>query len=249
MRKVFLYTLIFAGLISFQACKKNNLQDCFKSAGKIVREERPISGFHYIEIRDNINLILKQDSLQNHLVVEAGENLVPGIRTDFSNGHLLIWNDNSCNWARSFDNPLNVYLTFSKLDTIIYRAAGDLRFDTPWSADSIQFEVWEGAGRIDLDLNTVKSKIYVRYGTTDLFATGNSLICFVSSGGFGRLDLRQLQAQNIYMQTSSPNDSYVWASHLLDLTINNIGDVYYKGNPQVLQYQQNSSGKLIKLDP
>jgi hypothetical protein len=248
MIRILKYIAPLIVLLVIQACTKDAVQDCFKSAGEITRETRPVIGFHFIELHNNINLILTQDSTHNYLAVEAGKNLLPGIVTEFSGGHLIIRNENSCNWVRSYDHRINVYLTFSRVDTIIYRAAGDLTFENAWTGDSLQFDVWEGAGRIDLKFNTVKSKVYIHYGTPEVYASGYSQISFLSSNAYGPVDFTNLFCQNMYMQTSSPNDCKVWVTNVLVVAIDNIGNVYYRGSPSQIDLQQNSSGKLYKLD-
>ena len=81
---------------------------CIKSTGKVITREQLTLPFHYIEVYDNINLILTQDTSLSSIKVEAGENLIDGISTEIDNGRLILRNQNNCNWLRSFDVPVNV---------------------------------------------------------------------------------------------------------------------------------------------
>jgi len=229
------------------SCGKDGSFDCFKSTGEIMKESRSLADYHYLEVYNNINLVLSQDTLVNSLEVEAGENLLDGITTTVDKGHLVIRNENTCNWTRKFDVPINVYIRFSQLDTIVFSAAGDMTFLTSWRNDSIQFDVMEGAGTIDLKLDVFKSRIYVQYGVVNVILSGRSDVNFLSNTGYGPVDALQLNTNFTYMKNSSPNDCYVWARTELGVTIDNIGDVYYKGNP-VVNKQLNSSGQLIHLE-
>lgn len=237
--------ILFLGLMS--SCGKDGSFDCLKSTGDIKMESRSLPPFHHIEINDNINLVLSQDTLVNSFEVEAGENLLDGITTTVDHGHLVIRNENTCNWTRKFDVPINIFIRFSQLDTIVYRAAGDVTFLNPWQNDSIQFDVMEGAGTIDLKLDVFKSRIYIQYGVVNVILSGRSDVNFLSNTGYGPVDALNLNTNFTYMNNSSPNDCYVWVRTELGVTIDNIGDVYYKGNP-VVNKQLNSSGQLIHLE-
>jgi hypothetical protein len=238
--------LLLAWFIS--GCSEEGGFDCFMPTGEVKKEPRYVSAFHFIEIHDNINLFLTQDTLVNKLEVEAGENLLPGITTEVENGHLYLRNENTCNWVRKFDIPVNVYISFSRLDSMIFRAAGDLTFTTPWQNDSIQFDVWEGAGNIDLKLDVFKSRVYVHYGVVSIVMSGNSQVSYLSNKGYGPVDAQGLFTKYSYLNTLSPNDCIIWAENEIGVTIDNIGNVYYKGDPAVINKQLNSSGRLIRLD-
>jgi hypothetical protein len=245
-KPVILLTLFLAaGLLS--SCTRDDAAGCFDSTGDILKEQRPAAPFRYLEVHDNINLFLTNDSSSWDITVEAGENLIPGVKTEIEDGHLVIWNDNDCNWVRDFRVPINVYVTFVRLDSIVFRAAGDLVFTNYWRNDSVQFDAWEGAGLVDLRLLTMKSHVYVHYGTMDVNVSGTSQVTFISSKGYGPVNTLGLLSKFTYLSTSSPNDCYVYASVELGAEINNIGNVYYNGDPPLVTQVLNSQGRLIRL--
>ena len=220
---------------------------CIGSTGKTITQDRPGLPYHYVEVNDNINLFLTQDSVYTGVKVEAGENLIDGILTEIDNGRLVLKNNNSCNWLRSFDVPVNVYLTFTSLDTLIFRAAGNITCTNEWTNDSVCFDVIEGGGQIDLKLNVFKSHLFVRYGTVSVNVTGHSEVTFVSSKGYGPLHAEDLNSKFTYVYTFSPNDVFVNASVELGVEIGNIGNVYYRGDPSEVSTDIYGEGKLIKL--
>ena len=229
-------------------CSKDGGGDCFRSTGEVKLETRTVAGFHLIEVHDNINLILAQDTTGYALQVEAGENLLDDITTEVENGHLVIRNGNTCNWVRSFEVPISVYIRFPSLDTIIFRAAGDLTFTTAWRSDSIQMDVWEGAGTLSLDLDVFKSRIYVHYGVVDVVLKGTSQVNYISNKGYGPVDARQLSTKFTFLSTLSPNDCFVNVQSEIGATIENIGNVYYLGDPAVVSEVTYSTGRLIRLE-
>ena len=63
--------------------------DCFKGTGKVITEIRTPSDFTRVELHDNINLIITQDSI-NKISVEGGEKILPNIQTKFVDNKLII---------------------------------------------------------------------------------------------------------------------------------------------------------------
>jgi hypothetical protein len=140
-----------------------------------------------------------------------------------------------------------VYLTFTKLDTLIFRAAANITCTNDWVNDSIRFEVVEGAGQIDLKLNVFKSILYVHNGTVSLNVTGYSQVTIISSNGYGPFHAENLLSKFTYLSSYSPNDVFVYVTVEMTVGIGNIGNVYYRGDPQISSLIITGEGKLIKL--
>ena len=219
---------------------------CISSTGKTITQERSGPLYHYVEVYDNINLFLTQDSINPGIKVEAGENLINGITTEIKDGRLVLRNTNSCNWLRRFDVPVNVYLNFKRLDTLMFWAAGNVTCTNEWTSDSLVFNVMEGGGQANLKLNTFKSFLYITYGTVCINVTGYSQVTFISSHGYGPIHAENLQSKFTYAFTSSPNDVYLNATVELAVKITNIGNIYYCGDPPQVSTDISGGGKLIK---
>jgi hypothetical protein len=245
MRKLMIYTTGLFFLMAIQGCDKEGV--CVKSTGKIVTENRIALPYNYIEVYDNINLFLVQDTALSEIKVEAGENLIAGIITDIDSGRLVLRNANSCNWLRSFEVPVNVYLKFTRLDTIIFQAAGNITCLNAWTNDSVYIYVIEGAGQLNFNLDVGRSFIHVRYGTVSMKVAGKSPVTFIISQGYGPVHAEELISKFTYVSTSSPNDVYVFASEELDVEIGNIGNVYYSGAPKDITANIYGDGKLIEF--
>jgi hypothetical protein len=232
--------LILSGFLA--GCDKEGV--CVKSTGKVVREQRPGLPFHYIEVHDNINLFLTSDTTSNEIIVEAGENLVAGILTSIDSGRLVLRNENSCDWLRSFEVPVNVYIRYMGLDSLITYAAGNISCTNAWTHDSAYVNVIEGAGNIDLLLEVSTSTLQIRYGTVRMDVSGYSGVTFISSSGYGPFHAENLESKFTYVYTFSPNDVFVFANEQLGVEIANIGDVYYTGNPKDIDLNAYGGGKL-----
>lgn len=243
-------TLLFPALailvLLLTTCSKDE-GVCISSTGKVISQERPAPSFRSVEVFDNINLFLTQDPYLSKITVEAGENLIDGITTEIDSGKLVVRNENSCNWLRSFDVPVNVYLTFPLLDTITFQAAGNITCTNDWKNESVFLDIIEGAGKIDLKLDVYRSFFIVKYGTTAINLSGISEITTIISYGFGPFHAEDLVSKFTYVSSYSSNDVFVYSSIDLAVEIGNIGNVYYTGNPASIATTIYGDGRLIEF--
>jgi hypothetical protein len=244
--KFFLWALAGGCLVGAAGCSKSAV-DCFTSTGSIVRESRILPGFDSIVLNDNVNLILTCDSSSSNTVtVEAGENLMPGITTEVVNGQLVIHNRNTCNWVRSYDKPLNVYVSASRLWKISYYSAGDVTSTNTLRYDSLKVEAWEGCGTISLDLDLFSGYFIQHLGTADFRLRGVCQILTIYAGEYGPFNCSELMSNYCFLTTISPNDCRVLARRTLEVNIGSIGNVYYTGDPDTVKAVITGKGKLIK---
>jgi len=230
--------------MSLSSCKKGGVTDCINTTGRITNENRNVETFNSIILRDNVNLILtKSDS--NSIIVEAGANIIGNISTKVSSdGVLELRNDNSCNWIRSFDVPVNVYLNYTDIDSIEYHSIGNITCTNTVLTDTLWISAYEGAGLIDLELDVKTLYCSLHYGTLDIVLRGKSGLSYVYSASFGLINMLDIESNFLYINNKSSNDVYVRVATYLGATIENIGDIYYAGNPETVTLEQIGSGVL-----
>lgn len=239
--------ILTLSLAFFTSCKKGAFTDCFRSTGTIVKKERSIGNFNNILLKDNVNLILNKSG-NNGITIEAGSNLIDGIITEVTeNGVLELRNDNQCNWIRSYESPINVYLDYVDIDSIEYRSIGDISSADTLSTDTLWLKVSEGAGQINLSLNVERLYCVLSYGTANIVLDGKSGLSYVYSGSFGLIDMVNLESNFIYVKSQSSNDMYLRAKTCLGVIIENVGNIYYAGNPSTVTLDKTGPGELIKL--
>jgi hypothetical protein len=181
--------------------------------------------------------------------VKAGSNLLSKIGTKVNEqGQLEIRNDNSCNWVRSYETPIDVFLDFVKLDSLEYRSTANVTNEGTLFLDTLKLDILEGAGRVELNLDAHIIYCGLPNGTADVILKGFCEISYLYSAGFGLIDNRDLVSKFVYVNNKSSNDLYLQATTELGATIENIGNIYYSGNPPVVNFKQIGTGKLIKLD-
>lgn len=238
--------ILVAALLFMQACEKSILDNCAKNTGRIIIENRGEPHIDYIHISDNVNLILKQGNAGS-LRVEAGENIISSIVTEVNEGRLYIRNENKCNWLRSYNKDINVYLSVADLDSLDYFGSGTISSENAISGDSVQISVWEGSGSIEMELDVEKSRLNLHYGTVDFNIRGRSGVTYIYAASYGPFYCEQLNSKFVYINNRGTNNCYVRASVELGATIEYLGNIYYYGNPPVVHSNISGEGELISM--
>lgn len=239
----FLFWILIPVCGFFVSCQKGDPTDCFKSTGEDIFENRSTSFFNKIELEDNVNLVLTQSD--NYSVgVHGGKNVLKKVKTDIVDGVLTIKNNNSCNWMRSFKREITVYANVSLLNEIDYKGSGDIRSTNTITGDSLTLNIWEGAGQVDLDVDMNRNHIYFHIGTANIRYKGYSHISYITASSFGPVHAEELRTVFTYINNEGSNNCYVHTGLRLEATIKNIGDIYYKGTPEISLVDQ-GEGQLI----
>ncbi|MEI6883872.1 MAG: DUF2807 domain-containing protein [Bacteroidota bacterium] len=245
IRAAFILSLL-PGLLVLYSCNKTG--KCFSNSGTVIQEVRPVSQIDSIDLGDNVNLVLTQDSV-DRITVEAGNNIISGITTEIVNHQLLIRNLNTCNWMRSYDKPLNVYVSVRRLWKLYYNAAGNVSSTNTLSTDSVKLEVWGGCGTIDLSLNCNKGWFVMNMGTADYQLHGRCDIADFYLNDMGLIQAKDLKTRYCAVKSSGTNNCYVNVSVILYAIIQDIGSVYYTGDPGSVGGKITGSGVLEPFYP
>ena len=244
MKKLIVFLLLSVMLIS---CEKSEVGDCFKGAGNIIIVTRDLDDFNHIFLNDNINLIITQDK-RCGVKIEAGENLIPSIITEVSDRCLIIRNNNTCDWVRSYNKEIDVYVTVDELISIDYISSGNVLSTNTIVADSLNVAVWDGSGIIDLDIETGISVLSLHYGAVDFIVRGTSVVNFIYAASYGPFFCEDLETAFTFMNNRGSNDCYVNCTKHLGVDIEYTGNIYYKGNPETISANITGTGQLIELE-
>jgi hypothetical protein len=233
--------------VLLNACNKENAWDCIQTTGDMITEEREISNFKRIQLEDQINLIITQDTVES-LSIDGGENLLPEIITEITGDTLIIRNENSCNWVRRFDIPINVYVSVVELSDLYLYGWGSIHTSDTLKLDSLRTYGWNCSSKIDLLLNTNHAAFFPSTGSADINIKGITNSLYIYSAGFAIADTRAFLSKQTHVNSSGTGDFYVYASEKLTAEIRSYGNVYYKGSPFEIDSVMEGMGKLIKLD-
>jgi hypothetical protein len=250
MRKagyIFVAVCILAVLSVTEGCKKENMCDCLKRTGDVITETRSIDAFTEIFVEDKVNVILTEDStLPAEVMVEAGDKLIPLIRTEVIDGVLRIRNDNRCDFTRSYDVPVNVYVRCtSALTLITNKGTGDITNTGTCTAPYIDLQaISAGNIRLHMDAGSVYTH---QHSVGDVEVTGNAGEVIVYNTGNGFTIADACEAPYCWVYTRSTGKITLFPTSTLISEIEGPGNVYYKGQPAQITSILHSTGLLLPL--
>jgi hypothetical protein len=228
---------------TFAGCQKSGT-NCITSAGNVIKEKRLVSDFDSINVGDYVNLIITQDSV-NSVTVESGKNIIDGITTEINDHLLVIRNKNTCNWLRSYNVPVNVYISVINLRKVYYEASGNISSTNTITSGNFTVLVSGGCGTIDLNMNVNEGYFRLEQGTVDFKLHGHCSISTIYAGDFGFFDCKDLITGYSFVTNRGSNDCYVRVSQYLEANINSIGNIYYTGTPDTIVTNINGAGQVI----
>jgi len=123
--------------------------------------------------------------------------------------------------------------------------------DTIWDIEtswihSFNMNINEGSGNIDLTFDCGVLKTRFNNGTSEVTLRGESSYTEINMRSYGVVHAENLNSNFVRVQSHSTNDAYVWARTKLTVWLYSIGNVYYKGNPQVVE-DCPSEGRVFRL--
>jgi hypothetical protein len=245
IKYTFLSLLIFVALL-VSSCQKANRLDCIKRSGSITTENRVLGSFSIIEVYDNVQVFLIQDT-SNFILIKAGENLLSNIATSIEGQTLVIKNKNKCNFTRSYKYQIEIYIHFKKLDELIYRGTGPITSLNTLVNDTFTFNSWDGTDSVKLNLEVPLVKANIHTGVADLFVKGFAHQLYAYARNSGSFRMQEFICENVYTNNQSSSDSYFNVKNQLEALVQYVGNTYYIGNPNQIIKKESNKGKLIKL--
>lgn len=243
------------------------LASCSKvfTNGTPITEERNLAHrVNTIFMHNNVNVkLVKSD--RPRMLLTCPENLIQKVTTEIIGDTLYIKNENSHNWLRSYDYSIDLTVYYNNLRQINYASNGkltcidsikgvteliidnsDIGIDSSWIR-TFTLNVNEGSGDIDLTFDCQVMRNRLLNGTSHVTLRGYAEYIEFTMSSYSVVHAETLNSNFVRVQSHSCNDAYVWARTKISAWLHNIGNVYYKGNPMIVQECYNE-GKVIKLE-
>jgi hypothetical protein len=227
----------------FNSCSKEKTFDCIKSTGKIVKEDQYFDNFSILYVNDNINVILVQN-LPGKITIEAGDNLLPKIKTEQNGNTITISNKNTCNWVRSYDKPMNVYVGVNQIKKITQEGYGKISEGEYIKTDTLRIaNLTYGDTDLSVDANFV-GFVAEDHSTFRLSGKSNSIAgsCAVNA----LVDTRGMNTRWCVFTTSSIIDAQIYCDSLIQGETQSEGNILCSGHPALVEYKHlTGSGRLL----
>jgi hypothetical protein len=210
-------------------------------SGKLVTENRPVSGVNRVELAVHANLEIQQGSNES-LSVTGDDNILPVLLTDVSGGRLTIRYKPQFNVR--IRSPLKILLTVKDLRELRLSSSGNVKVVSLTTSDfvlTLTSSCNVNIQGIQADMITTRIS---SSGDITIQGNANALdLNVTSSGSFQGGDLR---VQKAAVKLTSSGEVTLWVVNDLRANISSSGNIAYYGSPAVSQ-SITSSGRLIPM--
>ncbi len=244
MKGTVLMVFFLSMMLVMGSCEQYPFCDCFVSGGAVTNEIRKPGSFRIVEIHDNVDVILQEDSACS-VEVEAGENLLEGITTVLDGDRLVIGNTNACNWVRDPDNVIRLVVSCPQFSELYYQGYGNVTVADTLHCGEFRLDITDGSGTIRLLMHNTTTRINVHEGVVDTHIAGKSGVNYLYNNGIGPLDALNLDSRITFVTNNSVGNVFLRVQDVLEPRIFYSGNIWYIGNPVIQNPLITGSGALI----
>lgn len=234
--------LVLANAVLLASCTGTS---CPITTGANSTEIRSLPSFNTIVVQGKLHLILTQDSLQQ-VAVTTGKNFQKGISMNVNQETLTIHDNNRC-VLQDPSEWTNVYISSGELKAITCYGSGDITSTNTLKADVFTVDCWYGTENIQLDMQANALYAIARHESATIRITGNADSAYIYCGEASAVDLSRFLTQAVAIDSKTIRDISVNVSRALHANIVYRGNVYYKGNPAVIDTLITDAGRLIHI--
>jgi len=233
--------LLLLGIVLMVSSCSDFCGDSVCGSGSILSEKREVAYFHSIEIRAACQVLFEKD-VQQELIVEAEQNILPLIKTWVRNdGTLIIENERCCDSIKG----VTVYASLLEIRSFVIVGTGKVIGQQPFSTGELNLRL-DGAGTIEMNVNT-KNVYSTINGAGHIGLSGSAESHRVKINGAGNLDALDFVTSVYELTIIGAGYCHIYVTDVLDVVLVGAGVVYYKGEPKVINSQITGAGKLVKL--
>ena len=189
-----------------------------EGVGEAITKEIPMASFDQFTVDGNMNVVLKQGAEQKVMVIAQPE-VFPVLNTNINNGH---WNIQYTQSVSTTEKTI-VEITLPTVSNINIESNGDVK-----AADALSLS--------ELNIHIGGN------GSVELFGTVEKQ--YIEIDGIGDVNNFDLISNKTTIVSDGIGDVEVHTTNSLDATIKGMGNISYKGNPQI-ELNKGGMGDLI----
>jgi hypothetical protein len=233
--------LLLLGLALIVSSCSDFCGDSVCGSGSILSEIREVAYFDSIEIRVCCQVLFEK-GVQQELIVEAEQNILPLIKTWVRNDGTLIVES-----ERSYDSRrgVTVYASLLEIRSFVIVGAGKVIGQQPFSTGELTLRL-DGAGTIEMNVNAENVYSTIN-GTGHIGLSGSADFHNVKINGAGILDALDFVTSVYELTIIGAGYCHIHVTDVLDVVLAGAGIVFYRGTPEVINSQISGAGKLVKL--
>ena len=242
-------TVLVTTLLLFFSCNDKDANNCFQKAGKIIKEEFVLTDFEKIIVYNGIELYIEQSD-DEKIIVETGENLMPDIILKIKNNQLEIIDNNTCNFVRDY-NITKVYLYKKNITQIRNSSAaavnsiGVLNYPNLDLISENHQSSYLNSGDFNLMINTDNLSLIANGPSNHSISGTTNNLRINLAGSNPRFNGKNLTVENAYLFARSTNDILLKINNEVSGNLYSTGDVILYQKPNIMSLNIYYTGKVI----
>jgi len=241
--KNYIYILLITTLTL--SCNKENAPDFLTTFGKVATDSRALDPFLTVDIRDEFDVELIQDSA-NFIEITFSENLLDKVEAKVQDKVLVLENKNSFNWVRKLGKRIAVKLHCTKIDLLKLDGDGTIFNRDTFYGDTLDI-IHSGTG----DINLILKSQWATFRCSNIGGLTLKGSCGILSGTVEEtaiFDGKDFLASDAYFYHFSRSDCFVRAEQLYGLNVFGMGNLFYMQEPlRKFDKKETGSGKIFKF--
>jgi|WetSurSiteA1Bulk_404760.scaffolds.fasta_scaffold00083_11 hypothetical protein len=236
---IMLFPLMVMTLTTMTSCE-DIMNRCVEGNGEYASETRDLESFDRIHVYGDFRVQIDTGNMSS-VVIVTDENLLDQVVTHVTGNQLVIESHN--NNCLQPSHPIEITVNTPSVHEIGLYGSGKIRC---YGLETDELAILlEGSGFIDCNLSTGSLTSHID-GSGKITMSGNATNSDLKIIGSGYIQASQVQSAICYAYISGSGRIDARVSDMLDVTIIGSGNVYYWGNPGVLETYISGSGKVIK---
>ncbi len=247
LKQLIVYAIFVVTFLSVSISCKSKIGDCFNASDEIDSVTYDFSNYTTIDVYDIFEVYIKQDSFYR-LKVVCNSDLLDDILIEQKDSVIEISDHNTCYFTKLADSSIKVYITAPNLKNVNFYCASSL-----YSIDTLEYErfLFRAYGKLafaDLTINCSDHFFLSLWDVSGDFKIRGYAKYFESLfHGNAYADAFDLKTEVTKVDHRSTGDIKVSATNKIKVQILDIGNIYYKGNPEI-EATITGTGKIIKVD-
>ncbi len=232
-------------LFVYTSCSKEKTFDCVKSTGKTELESRYFENYSILYVEDDINVVLLQ-STAGKIMLEGGGNVLPKIKVEQEGNRINISNSNKCNWVRSYDKSITVYVGVDQVKEVIQQGYGKITGAEHLKTDTLGISNLT-YGDTELSIDAIFLG-FIAGDHSSILLKGSCVKLAGSSAKNALVNTQDMHTSWCIFTNNSMLDAKIYSDSLVQIEIGGKGNTLCAGRPNIVQYG-NSKGEGVLLFP
>ena len=202
-----------------------------------VDEIRNCEPFTAIEISGNIELVLKQDSLQS-VKVSAASGTLPKIITKVENGTLKIYTEQIF-----LNRTVNVDIATKTIQKLVAKGACSIKTESQLAVPTFSLELL-GASKAEMDLKIDGLFNVDVKGASEANFTGTCQTIKLNILGASGIDATELISKNAEVYVAGASHANLFATESIDAKAYGASEIECKGSPKNVKQQDGGASSI-----